>query len=218
MGTILALLGIVFLVVIVLAFFTNVGKDYTTRTNDQLLQLIPFHVKNIAAQKNVTPEAYKKALNDFARLTEEMIKRGLRSDTEINDFDLGRKFLSDKFGQTNLVEIMRRASAGDSEALYYLASAKIVTQEEESAFRLLTTAAESGFLEAQYMLGHGYLNAKRVPKDMIEAQKWFLICAARGKADAKKTVEISKQTLPPDIIHQAEERASAWLRQHGMAE
>jgi len=183
METIFMLLGAIFIVVIVLAFFTNVGKDNTTRTNEQLLQVYPLHVKIVAAKKNVSPDAYREALNDFAKLTEEMTRRGLRSDTEINDFDLAQKFILDKFGQTNLIDVMQRASADDSEALYHLASAKITTQEEESAFRLLGKAADQGFLEAQYLLGHGYLNAKRVPKDMIEAQKWLLICAARGKQD-----------------------------------
>lgn len=51
---------------------------------------------------------------------------------------------------------------------------------------------------------------------MIEAQKWLLVSAARGKQDAIKLVEVSRKALPQDIMQQAQERASVWLKQHGM--
>ncbi len=112
---------------------------------------------------------------------------------------------------------MRRALSGDAEALYYLGAAKIATQEEESAFRLLTLAADQGHLESQYLLGHGYLYAKRVPKDSVESLKWLLLSGTKGHKDAVKAVEVLEKELPHDILQKAQEKALSWMKERGIA-
>jgi TPR repeat protein len=216
MESILIFLGIVFVVWVALALFTDFGKNPSAKTNDQLQQLYPLHVRNLLAQKNVSPEAYKKALGDFAVFTNELVKRGLRTDYEVSDTDLAEQFLSDKF-HVHLIEVTRRASTADIDALYQLGAAKIATQEEESAFRLLTQAADQGHVEAQYLLGHGYLNAKRVPKDSVESLKWLLLSGTKGHKDAVKVVEVLENELPQDVLQKAQEKALNWMKERGIA-
>lgn len=50
---------------------------------------------------------------------------------------------------------------------------------------------------------------------MTQGQKWLLVSAARGKQDAIKAVEASREVLPQDMMQQAQERVSVWLKQHG---
>jgi TPR repeat protein len=216
MESIFVFLGVLFVIFIALALFTDFGKNPSAKTNEQLRQLYPLHVKNLAAQKNFSPEAYKKALGEFAVFADELVKRGLRTDYEVSDFELAQQFVSDKF-HVSLADAMRRAPSGDAEALYYLGAAKIATQEEESAFRLLTLAADQGHLESQYLLGHGYLNATRVPKDSAEGLKWFLLSATKGHKDAAKAVEVLEKELPQDILQKAQEEALNWMKERGIA-
>lgn len=216
MESVLAFLGILFVIFIAVALFTDFGTNPSAKTNEQLQQLYPLHVKNLAAQKNVSPEAYEKALGDFAVFTNELVRRGLRTDYEVSDFELAQRFMSDKF-HVSLTDIMRRAPSGDAEALYYLGAAKVATQEEESAFRLLTLAADQGHVESQYLLGHGYLNAKRIPNDSVESLKWLLLSGNKGHKDAVKFVEVLEKELPHDVQQQAQERALNWMKERGIA-
>jgi len=48
--------------------------------------------------------------------------------------------------------------------------------------------AESGLVEAQYNLGLIYYEAKGVPRDPAEAQRWFLAAAEQGFARAQYRV------------------------------
>jgi len=216
MESILIFLGMLFVIFIAVALFTDFGKNPSAKTNEQLQQIYPLHIRNLAAQKNVSPEAYKKALADFAVFTNELVKRGLRTDYEVSDIELAQQFISAKF-HVSLADAMRRASSGDAEALYYLGAAKIATQEEESAFRLLTLAADQGHLESQNLLGHGYLNAKRVPKDSVESLKWLLLAGSKGHKDAVKAVEVLEKGLPHDILQKAQEKALNWMKERGIA-
>jgi TPR repeat protein len=211
MESFLVVLGVIFVVVIVLAFSTDVGKDPSKKTDAQLQQVFPLHVKNVAAQKKVSAEAYTKALGDFAALTNELVKRGLRTEYEVTDFDLAQNVLSEKFN-ARLPEVIRRASDGDLDALYHLAVAKITTQEEESAFRLLVPVADQGHVEAQYLLGHGYLNAKRVPKNAVESLKWLLIAGANGHKDAIAAAGVLEKSLPDEISQEAKKKALEWTK------
>lgn len=216
MELVLTVLGVIFVIFIVIALFTDFGKDPSKKTNAQLQQLFPFHVRNVAAQKNVSADAYKKALGDFAVFTNYLVRRGLRTDYEVTDFELAQKLLVDKF-RMSLTEVIRHASAGDAEALYHLGAAKIAMQEEESAFRLLTLAAEQGHVDAQHLLGHGYLNSKRVPKDAVESLKWLLLAGTKGHKEAIAAVEVLEKNLPDDVLQKAQSRALSWMKEHGMA-
>lgn len=216
MESVFAVLGVVFVVVIWLAFFTDFGKDPSTKTNAQLERTFPFHVRNVAAQKKVSNEAYRKAMGEFAVFTNELVRRGLRSDYEVTDYDLAQEFLREKFS-ANLTDVLQRASAGDLAALYQLAAAKIASQEEESAFRLLTLAAGHGHVDAQFLLGEAFLNAKRVPKDAVEGLKWFLLAGTQGHSDAIKYCEVLEKNLSEDLLELAKTRALTWMKEHGRA-
>ena len=49
--------GVAVVVLIFVMFFTNIGSDYSKRTDQQLLDLWPLHENNVRAAKEVGPEA-----------------------------------------------------------------------------------------------------------------------------------------------------------------
>ena len=70
-------IGIGVLVAIFVIFFTNIGGDYSKRTDQQVLDLWSLHENNVRAARSVGPEAHKKAVEKMSTLTNEMKKRGL---------------------------------------------------------------------------------------------------------------------------------------------
>lgn len=50
-------------------------------------------------------------------------------------------------------------------------------------------AAEQGDADAQYVLGHCYLNGDGVPQNIEETLKWYTKAAEQGNADAQHLLE-----------------------------
>lgn len=59
---------------------------------------------------------------------------------------------------------------------------------EHASIGELVPLAEKGNIEAQFVLGHNYLNGIKVPKNETEAFKWFLKAAEQGEPTAQGNV------------------------------
>lgn len=87
-------------------------------------------------------------------------------------------------------------------------------QEENDPERiaaLLAQAAEEGDVLAQFKLGELYSSGTGVPRDFIEAHKWFNIAAAQGAAQAAEQRAAVAKLLSPEEIASAQDAASAWF-------
>lgn len=67
------ILGVVVAAFVFIMFFTDIGGDYSKKTDAQLLQLYPFALRNTAANPG-----QDKAREKLQRLEDEMKKRGLK--------------------------------------------------------------------------------------------------------------------------------------------
>ena len=77
--------------------------------------------------------------------------------------------------------------------------------------------ADQGDAAAQFMLGHMYDLGQGVPRDAVEAHKWFNLSAARASADEKYVRDLGVKNrdrvagkMAPAQIAEAQKRASAW--------
>jgi hypothetical protein len=62
---------------------------------------------------------------------------------------------------------------------------KIVDEKQQINFKDYLKAAEEGSSEAQFMVGEKYFNGDEVPRDYIEAIKWYTLAANAGECDAQ---------------------------------
>ena len=83
MSTVWIIFGIIVCVFIAIALFTNIGADYTKKTDQQLLNTWRFHEANVNAAKRAGPERYKQAVEKMSTLMNEMKRRGLLGDDAI---------------------------------------------------------------------------------------------------------------------------------------
>ena len=69
-------------------------------------------------------------------------------------------------------------------------------------------AAEQGMARAQNNLGFMRRAGKGVPKDNIEAHKWFNLAATKGHKGARKNRDIVAKKMTPAQIAQAQKLAN----------
>lgn len=84
-----------------------------------------------------------------------------------------------------------------------------------TAFQKFLKAAEAGHTKAQYMLGVSYSYGHGVPRDDVQAYKWFHVAAAtatdqRIRGLAVNSRDILAQTMTPREIAQGEQLARDW--------
>jgi len=60
--------------------------------------------------------------------------------------------------------------------------------------KYLHLAADQGNMRAQFNLGLLYANGQAVPKDNMEALKWFRLAAAQGDTEAQKQIDAISAT------------------------
>lgn len=205
------IIGVAVVVLIFVIFFTNIGGDYSKRTDQQLLDLWPLHENNVLAAKEVGPEAHDKALKKMAALTNEMKRRGLlKADfTQNNDVldSVAKKLFS-----RGLDEIKCLAKSNDATALYQLGMIFHSVKELDTSIRYLSDSANLGNPDAQYALGWAFMTeGSGVTRNAGEAMKWFKIAAQLGHVDAKRALESAMIHFPKTEAEAAFAAAEKWL-------
>lgn len=204
-------IGMALLVAIFLIFFTNIGGDYSKKTNKQLLELWPLHEANVRAARSAGSTAHKKAVEKMSALTSEMKKRGLlKSDyTQENEVldSLSRKLFS-----RSLDEIKNLAKEHDAVALYQLGMIFRGVKELSSSIKCMIDSANLGNVDAQYALGWAFMTeGSGVPRDACETMKWFKIAAAQGHTEARKALDVALKSFPEAEAGAAFAEAEKWL-------
>lgn len=87
----------------------------------------------------------------------------------------------------------------------------------EQAYRMWAPLAEAGIPQAQYNLGVIYTNGNGIPRDYVEAYKWFAIALAAGNIDAAAALVTIAARMTKQQIAEAENRVTAWHALHPRA-
>lgn len=208
-------IGIAILVLVFIMFFTNIGGDYTKRTDQQLLDLWSLHETNVRSAKEVGPEAHKKALVKMATLTNEMKKRGLlKSDFTQNNEVLDS--MSRKLFSRSLDEIKSLAKSNDAKALYQLGAIFYAVKEMDTSIQYTSDSANLGYADAQYALGWAFMTeGSGVTRSVCETMKWFKIAAEQGHVEARKTLDVVLNSSSKDEADTAFAEAEKWLASKG---
>lgn len=77
--------------------------------------------------------------------------------------------------------------------------------------------AEAGIPQAQYNLGVIYTNGNGIPRDYVEAYKWFAIALTAGNFDAAGALVTISVRMTKDQIAEGEGRAIEWHALHPRA-
>jgi TPR repeat protein len=127
-----------------------------------------------------------------------------------------------KTGQKNIksaIEWLRNGMlAGNSYAAYdyaeQLEKGVGILRDPKGAVAAYNNAAALGLNLAQNRLGVIYAEGELVPKNMIEAYKWFLIATANGHEPAKDNRIRAESRLSRAEIRSAESSAKQWLKEN----
>jgi TPR repeat protein len=68
---------------------------------------------------------------------------------------------------------------------------------------------------AQTVLGVTYAIGRGVPRDFVEAYKWFNIAAAAGNVDARQHRDRIMQRMTPAQIEEGQRRSAEWRPTNG---
>lgn len=90
-----------------------------------------------------------------------------------------------------------------------------VKQNDKEAASWYHKAAELGNTEAQYSLGVMYQHGRgAVPKDIVQAHKWFSLAVANGFEIAEESVEETEAKMSPEQIEKARAMVREWQSKH----
>jgi TPR repeat protein len=88
-------------------------------------------------------------------------------------------------------------------------------QDYTEAAKWYKKAAEQGDRDAQNILGAMYERGKGIPKDFVEAYKWFSISGESGNEHGRMYREkIGKRKMTPDQITEAQRLAKEWVEKN----
>ncbi|MCE2510634.1 MAG: sel1 repeat family protein [Alphaproteobacteria bacterium] len=77
-----------------------------------------------------------------------------------------------------------------------------------TAYKYLAPLAAKGHSSAQYNLGRMYANGQGVPRNLIEAYKWFFLSFKNGRKEGEQAMLSLAPLLKKEQISEAIERAS----------
>jgi hypothetical protein len=210
------IIGLAVVGFIAILFFSNVGKDYSKKTDMELSQLLTLHKKNVAAASKVGPKQHQAALERMAPWMAEMKKRGLVRDEATAQDPLLQETLEGiaqkNFG-TSLKNIEDAAVQGDAKAMYQMAMLFHVAKEKSSCLQFMEKSAEAGYLDAQYALA--WALHQEGPDKQSQSLKWFTIAAKLGHPEALKSVGVAEKSVSPATLQRVKYEANTWLTEHG---
>ena len=79
-----------------------------------------------------------------------------------------------------------------------------VPEDDVTAVKWYTKAAELGYAKAQYNLAGMYDNGEGVPEDDVMAYLWLNLAAAQGYESAKKNKDLLKEEMTSSQIANAQ--------------
>lgn len=208
------------LIFFALFFFSNAGKDYTKKSDLELIQLLGLHKNNVSAASKTSFEQHQAALERMAHLTAEMKKRGLiKKESTIGDDALQRTLesVAQKQFSKSVKDIKTAAADGDAQALYRMGMIFHISKETETSLEYMKNSAEAGYVDAQYALGWAILqkNGKAGTEEKtVGALKWFKIASSQGHTEAKSALEVACQSVSKMGIKKAFDEADSWLSDH----
>jgi len=82
-----------------------------------------------------------------------------------------------------------------------------VFQDDETAFRYLSLAADAGNRDAQYFRAVMYADGRGTYQDLVEAYAWLSVLSFRGHPGAELKLEAVKAQLPEEDMYAADARA-----------
>lgn len=209
-----------FLIFVAYLIFGNAGRDYSKKSDLELIQLLGLHKNNVNAASKVSYERHQAALTRMSPLTAEMKKRGLiKEENTIEDTALQRTLdlVAQKQFSKSVEEIKTAAAEGDAQALYQMGMIFHISKETETSLKYMTKSAEAGHVDAQYALGWAILqsNGKTGAEEKAaRALKWFKIASNQGHTEAGKAVTLACQSLSKIDIKKVFEEADSWLNVH----
>lgn len=211
------IVGIAVVVLIFIMFFTNIGGDYTKRTDQQLLDLWPLHENNVQTAKAIGAEAHKKSLEKMSTLMSEMKKRGLLK-PDFTQENEALDLMSRKLFSRGLDEIKSLAKSNDAKALYQLGMIFHAVKEMNTSIQYIFESANLGYTDAQYALGSAFLTeGNGVARSARDAMKWLKIASEHGHADARKALDIVLEAFPNEA-NIAFAEAEKWLAEKRAAQ
>jgi len=80
----------------------------------------------------------------------------------------------------------------------------------ETALKEFRPLAEQGHAQAQVNLGIIYSQGRGVPKDSVQAYRWYTLAAGQGDDLAGKFKNHLEKSMTPDQIAQAQRLARLW--------
>ncbi|HUO25042.1 MAG TPA: response regulator transcription factor [Candidatus Aquilonibacter sp.] len=116
----------------------------------------------------------------------------------------------DKLGVSSRVELLfMTLSQSSSEESPEVAAPKELADEpdEEATLALFQKAAEAGLPAAQLALAQAYMARRANPDDLVQACMWYMVSVQR----ASQIRALITRIMTPDQVHEAEQRAEAWL-------
>jgi two-component system nitrate/nitrite response regulator NarL len=115
----------------------------------------------------------------------------------------------DKLGVSSRVELlfMTLSQTGSSQSPVQEGPKSSDHSGLHDEFAILKKAAEAGLPAAQLALSQLYLVRRKDPKDSVHAYMWYLIALERAAQGGRHFTE----TLTPEQIDEAQEKANAWL-------
>ena len=104
-------------------------------------------------------------------------------------------------------------TANSSASLFQSAASAYERKNYPVALKILTELAEQGDAKAQLNLGVMYANGEGVPKDYVQAAKWFYLGKANG-VEADKAIRQIESMMSHQQIEQAQALATQWWQNH----
>jgi uncharacterized protein len=90
-----------------------------------------------------------------------------------------------------------------------------IKQNESESAKWISKSAEFGLVPAQLEYGAMLRDGTGVPKDQVQAYKWFLIADERGGAENKTAASVGLRALQTQLTTEqmasAKRQATAWV-------
>lgn len=111
-------------------------------------------------------------------------------------------------------EIKKLAEQGDADAQGYLGVMYSkgeggVLHDYKKAIKWFSKAAEQGSATSQFLLGTMYESGSGVPKDFVQAYKWYNLSVAQ-KGMGRKNRDILAKEMTPEQVAEAQKLAREW--------
>ena len=95
-------------------------------------------------------------------------------------------------------------------ALFLLLAVGCKRADAGKSFQETKIEAEKGNARAQSNIGFMYAMGQGVPKDEVEAYKWFLLAGAQGDEDAKEIIPFIEGNITPAQRAEGQRLAREW--------